>query len=44
VIATPHLGASTREAQRRAGEAVVDEVLRAARGEPLQTLVNPVRR
>jgi D-3-phosphoglycerate dehydrogenase len=41
VIATPHLGASTREAQRRAGEAVVDEVLRAARGEPLQALVNP---
>ena len=41
VIATPHLGASTHEAQRRAGEQVVDEVLRALRGEPLQSLVNP---
>ncbi|MCI4339703.1 MAG: hydroxyacid dehydrogenase [Thermoplasmata archaeon] len=41
VIATPHLGASTHEAQRRAGQQVVDEVLRALRGEPLQSLVNP---
>jgi D-3-phosphoglycerate dehydrogenase len=41
VIATPHLGASTHEAQRRAGEQVVEEVLRALRGEPLQSLVNP---
>ena len=41
VLATPHLGASTKEGQRRAGEAVVDELLRAARGEPLQALVNP---
>jgi D-3-phosphoglycerate dehydrogenase / 2-oxoglutarate reductase len=41
VIATPHLGASTHEAQRRAGQQVVDEVLRALKGEPLQSLVNP---
>jgi D-3-phosphoglycerate dehydrogenase / 2-oxoglutarate reductase len=41
LIATPHLGASTHEAQRRAGRQVVDEVLRALRGEPLQSLVNP---
>ena len=32
VVPTPHLGASTEEAQRRAGEAVVREVLRALRG------------
>jgi len=41
VIATPHLGASTHEAQRRAGQQVVEEVVRALRGEPLQYLVNP---
>ena len=41
VIATPHLGASTREGQHRAGQFVVEEVLRALRGEPLQSLVNP---
>ncbi len=39
VIATPHLGASTEEAQRRAGGDTVDEVLRALRGEPLTALV-----
>ena len=39
VIATPHLGASTEEAQRRAGADTVDEVLRALRGEPLLALV-----
>jgi D-3-phosphoglycerate dehydrogenase / 2-oxoglutarate reductase len=39
VIATPHLGASTGEAQGRAGANVVDEVLRALRGEPLQAEV-----
>ncbi len=39
VIPTPHLGASTEEAQRRAGADVVDEVLRALRGEPLTALV-----
>jgi D-3-phosphoglycerate dehydrogenase / 2-oxoglutarate reductase len=35
VIATPHLGAATPEAQRRAGGLVVDELLRELRGEPL---------
>ncbi len=44
LIATPHLGASTHEAQQRAGEQTVDEVLRALRGEPLQSLVNPEAR
>lgn len=39
VIVTPHLGASTAEAQRRAGRDVVDEVLRALRGEPLKAAV-----
>ena len=41
VIATPHVGASTAEAQRRAGLDTVDEVLRALRGEPLTALVAP---
>ncbi|HTP54591.1 MAG TPA: hydroxyacid dehydrogenase [Thermoplasmata archaeon] len=39
LLATPHLGASTEEAQRRAGSETVDEVLRALRGEPLHALV-----
>jgi D-3-phosphoglycerate dehydrogenase len=41
VIATPHIGAATQEGQARAGMHIVQEVLRALRGEPLQTLVNP---
>ncbi len=41
VIATPHLGASTAEAQARAGADVVDEVLRALKGEPLRAEVAP---
>ncbi len=41
VLATPHVGASTEEAQARAGSQVVDEVLRALRGEPLTSLVAP---
>ena len=41
VIATPHLGASTAEAQARAGADVVDKVLRALRGEPLRAEVAP---
>lgn len=41
VIATPHIGASTVEAQRRAGADIVAEVLRALRGEPLTALVAP---
>jgi len=39
VIVTPHLGASTAEAQRRAGRDIVEEVLRALRGEPLRGAV-----
>jgi len=39
VIPTPHLGASTHEAQQRAGTDTVHEVLRALRGEPLTALV-----
>jgi len=42
VIATPHLGASTAEAQARAGSDVVDEVLRALRGDPLTAEVAPL--
>ena len=41
LIATPHIGASTPEAQRRAGQDTVEEVLRALRGEPLTALVPP---
>jgi D-3-phosphoglycerate dehydrogenase / 2-oxoglutarate reductase len=41
VLPTPHLGASTHEAQSRAGAQVVAEVLRALRREPLQFQVNP---
>ncbi len=41
VIATPHLGASTVEAQGRAGSHVVDEILRALAGKPLTSLVKP---
>ena len=41
VIPTPHLGASTTEAQQRAGTDTVDEVLRALRGEPLTAVVAP---
>jgi D-3-phosphoglycerate dehydrogenase / 2-oxoglutarate reductase len=41
LIPTPHLGASTAEGQRRAGEDVVAEVLRALRGEPAVTQVGP---
>lgn len=39
VITTAHIGASTHEAQARAGGLVVDEILRAARGEPLTARV-----
>jgi D-3-phosphoglycerate dehydrogenase len=39
VIATPHIGAMTAEGQARAGSDIVDEVLRAVRGEPLTALV-----
>ncbi len=39
LIATPHLGASTAEAQARAGSDTVEEVLRALRGERLTSEV-----
>ena len=41
VIATPHIGAMTAEGQARAGGEIVDEVLRAVRGEPLTAQVAP---
>jgi D-3-phosphoglycerate dehydrogenase / 2-oxoglutarate reductase len=41
VLATPHLGASTVEAQARAGVHVAEELLRALRHEPLEYQVNP---
>ncbi|HTT25668.1 MAG TPA: hydroxyacid dehydrogenase [Thermoplasmata archaeon] len=41
VVATPHVGAATREGQSRAGALVVDELLRALKGEPLTSLVSP---
>lgn len=36
VIATPHIGAQTAEAQSRASEDIANEVLSALRGEPLR--------
>ena len=39
VIATPHIGAMTTEGQGRAGSEIVEDVLRALRGEPLRSLV-----
>lgn len=36
VIATPHVGAQTREAQSRAAEDIAHEVLNALRGKPLR--------
>ena len=41
LVATPHIGAATKEGQARAGALVVDEVLRALRGEPPLSWVNP---
>ncbi len=41
IVPTPHLGASTHEAQLRAGSDTVDELLRALAREPLKYLVNP---
>jgi D-3-phosphoglycerate dehydrogenase len=36
VVATPHIGAQTKEAQERAAEDIASEVLNALRGEPLR--------
>jgi D-3-phosphoglycerate dehydrogenase len=41
LIATPHIGAMTSEGQGRAGTEIVDEVLRALRGEELHSVVAP---
>jgi D-3-phosphoglycerate dehydrogenase len=41
VVPTPHVGAATKEGQSRAGALVVDELLRALKGEPLTSLVTP---
>jgi D-3-phosphoglycerate dehydrogenase / 2-oxoglutarate reductase len=41
VVATPHVGAATKEGQARAGALVVDELLRALKGEALTSLVTP---
>ncbi len=40
VIATPHIGAQTTEAQSRAAEDIASEVLAALRGEPLRWKVS----
>lgn len=40
IIATPHIGAQTAEAQARAAEDIAHEVLAALRGEPLRWKVN----
>jgi D-3-phosphoglycerate dehydrogenase len=40
VIATPHIGAQTAEAQSRASEDIANEVLSAIRGEPLRWRVS----
>ena len=41
VIFTPHLGASTREAQTRAGAVIADQVLKVLAGVRPEYLVNP---
>ncbi|WP_241078868.1 phosphoglycerate dehydrogenase [Natranaerofaba carboxydovora] len=40
VVATPHLGASTREAQAMVAEDIVEQVIQALKGEPVNTAVN----
>ena len=40
VIATPHIGAQTAEAQSRAAEDIAHEVLAALRGQPLRWQVS----
>jgi len=41
VVPTPHIGAATKEGQGRAGAHIVDELLRALKGEPLTSQVLP---
>lgn len=40
IIVTPHLGASTIEAQERVAQIVVEDILRLFRGEPIKNGVN----
>jgi len=40
-VFTPHLGASTKEAQARAGATIADQVIKALAGERPEFLVNP---
>ena len=42
VVFTPHLGASTREAQARAGSMIAEQVLKVLDGRRPEFLVNPV--
>ncbi|MBK8987114.1 MAG: phosphoglycerate dehydrogenase [Chloroflexi bacterium] len=42
VIHTPHLGASSKEAQRRVGVEIVEQVVDALRGKELRNVVNPL--
>lgn len=40
VVCTPHLGADTHEAQRRVGETIAEQVMKALKGEIVPNLVN----
>ena len=40
VVVAPHLGASTAEAQDKAGDAIADQVLAALSGKPVEFAVN----
>lgn len=40
VVCTPHLGADTFEAQRRVGETIAEQVMKALKGEIVPNLVN----
>jgi D-3-phosphoglycerate dehydrogenase len=42
VIGTPHIAASTDEAQQKVARQVTEQVIRALKGEPVQTAVNSV--
>lgn len=43
VLHTPHLGASSREAQHRVGIEIVDQIADALRGVAFRNVVNPVK-
>lgn len=43
LYATPHLGASTKDGQRRVGEEIVDEILKLIKGEKIPGAVNANR-